>query len=64
MQATSSPIATTVSNAIANTAFLADLHGEAPQGFIPLSLRQSADASKRSHVLVRRRKRATRRAIR
>lgn len=63
MQAISSPIVTPVSNAVANSAFLADLSVEAPEGYTYVYAKTRA-IKPRADILARRRKRHARRTIR
>ena len=63
MQATSSHVTTTTST-IANPAFLADLNDATSGDFQASDATPSIETMRRPHLLVNRRKRATRRSIR
>ncbi|MDJ0922829.1 MAG: hypothetical protein QNI84_17005 [Henriciella sp.] len=63
MQATSSQV-TEISNAAIGSTLFADTPEEEPGHQIMIDLTKAAAASQRSHILVGRRKRATRRAVR
>ena len=63
MQATSSQVTETTTASMSSVLF-ADSPEDEPGHTVLLNLTKAAAASKRSHILVGRRKRATRRAVR